>query len=158
MGISSATQAIKALSGDKNDWAYLFHVIANGRSLPFPSNLKSVNEADAQDIASWLLHSVALNYRYTDPHKHELGEMLVRNIRIGQGLCVTWLKLVLGRWALIAAAGQEESELSLWEIGGHGQIRPSARIYLDAPVMDGQIECKNNETRCAITVGAAYAS
>ncbi|KAL5536224.1 hypothetical protein ACEPAF_45 [Sanghuangporus sanghuang] len=152
INISGAEKAMKVLSKDKQDWAYLFNVIVKARSLSMSSNVKSIDEADTQDVASWFLHSITLNYKYTSLHPHERRELFVR--KIGVSSRVTWLKLLLGHWCLIAAADDSKSELSLWEIETRGGTRLSSRIYLDAPVMDGRVEYHNEGTRCAISVGA----
>ncbi|KAL5510927.1 hypothetical protein ACEPAG_4684 [Sanghuangporus baumii] len=150
MGVSNAHQAMKLISSDKQDWVYLYNAIIKSRSLPMPTNLKNLDEAKTQDIISWFLHSISLNFNYTS----ERMQLSVCNVAIKPGLRVTWLKLMCARWCLIAAADYEESELSLWEISSYQQTRMVARVYLDAPVMDGEIDYCDGGAKCAVTVGA----
>ncbi|KAL5510910.1 hypothetical protein ACEPAG_4667 [Sanghuangporus baumii] len=142
--------AISSLSGDKQDWEYLHNTIIRNRSFPVPSNLRCTDDVEAQDIASWFIHSVVLQKKY----RTQNTKLYVRKIDIKSDLRVTWLKVFLGRWCLIAAANDKESELSLWEIASNQQIRLASRKYLDAPVLDGEVDYCDNEARCAITVGA----
>ncbi|KAL5513821.1 hypothetical protein ACEPAH_4222 [Sanghuangporus vaninii] len=150
MGVSNAQQVMKLISSDKQDWVYLYNTITKARSLPMPTNLKILDEAETQDVISWFLHSISLNFNYTS----ERRKLSVYNVAIKPGLRVTWLKLIRARWCLIAAADYGKSELSLWEISSYQQTCMVARVYLDAPVMDGEIDYCDGGAKCAATVGA----
>ncbi|KAL5513816.1 hypothetical protein ACEPAH_4217 [Sanghuangporus vaninii] len=142
--------AISSLSGDKKDWEYLHNTVIKNRSFPVPSNLRCTDDVEVHDIASWVIHSVVLYKEY----RTQKTKLYVRKIDIKSDLRVTWLKVFLGSWCLIAAANDNESELSLWEIPSNRQIRLASRKYLDAPVLDGEVDYCDNDVRCAITVGA----
>ncbi|KAL5513820.1 hypothetical protein ACEPAH_4221 [Sanghuangporus vaninii] len=145
-------QAIKSLSGDKRDWEYLLNIAIKYRHLLMPINLKNIDDVEARDIASWFIHSIVLHNGYTTQN----GKLSVRKIDIKPALQVTWLKLLLGSWCLIAAASDVESDLTLWRVQSNLQTRLAVRKYLDAPVMDGKIDYCDDEVRCAITVGATH--
>ncbi|KAL5536214.1 hypothetical protein ACEPAF_35 [Sanghuangporus sanghuang] len=84
-------------------------------SFPVPSILKGIDEVPVEDIQSWIRHSKLLRLDYKTANK----SLSVCEIGIRPGLRVTWLKLTHARWCIIAAAGEDESELSLWEIESH---------------------------------------
>ncbi|KAL5536223.1 hypothetical protein ACEPAF_44 [Sanghuangporus sanghuang] len=129
----------------------LLHIEQN-RHLPMPINLKNIDDVEAQDIASWFIHSTMLYIGYMTQNR----KLSVRKIDIKSTLRVTWLKLLLGNWCLIAAASDVESELTLWRVQSNLQAQLVVRKYLDAPVMDGQVDYCDDEVRCAITVGATH--
>ncbi|KAL5510923.1 hypothetical protein ACEPAG_4680 [Sanghuangporus baumii] len=139
-----------AISDDKNLWSNIFKRELKKRSLPIPSNLRSIDEVEGADIESWVKHIHVLDGVYDAPYK----ELSIYNVHIDPELRVTWLKLIFGRWCLIAGSNDDKSELSLWEISSDSEIRRPALVYLDAPVLDGQIDCSDSPVRCAITVGA----
>ena len=151
-GAMRVNRAMKLISGDKQDWLYLFSMITGARCLPIPMHPRSIDQAEAKDIASCVLHSINANFGYTA----ECSQLSVSKLAIKSGLRATWVKLLHGRWCWVASADDDESELSLWEIKSDGRVQISARIYLDAPVMNGEVYCSDGAARCAITIGAKY--
>ncbi|KAL5513817.1 hypothetical protein ACEPAH_4218 [Sanghuangporus vaninii] len=139
-----------AISNDKNLWSHIFKRELKKRTLPIPSNLRSIDEVEGVDIESWVKHIHVLDGVYDAPDK----ELSIHDVRIHPELRVTWLKLIFGRWCLIAGSNDDKSELSLWRISPDSEIRRAALVYLDAPVLDGQIDCSDSTVRCAVTVGA----
>ncbi|KAL5536225.1 hypothetical protein ACEPAF_46 [Sanghuangporus sanghuang] len=139
-----------AISNDKNLWSHVFKRELKKRSLPIPSNLRSISEVEGADIESWVKHIHVLDGVFDALDK----ELSIHNVRIHPELRVTWLKLIFGQWCLIAGSNDDKSELSLWRISSDSEIRRVALVYLDAPVIDGQIDCSDSTVSCAITVGA----
>ncbi|EJD00057.1 uncharacterized protein FOMMEDRAFT_170114 [Fomitiporia mediterranea MF3/22] len=141
----------EAISNDKLLWTRIFvtHVKASG--LCSPHNLRSIEDVAAHDVESWVKHAVLLDKAYKKANR----ELSVRRLGSPTGLWVTWIKLLLGRWCLIASSNDDESVFSVWEVPSEGEPRLSTKICLDAPVLDGQVDEDNGCCRCAITVGTS---
>ena len=80
-------------------------------------------------------------------------KLSVRKIHLQPGLRVTWVKLILGRWCIVAASDVNQRRLSIWEIVSDGIESRMADVFLEAPVIYGQIDHSAGRVRCAITVG-----
>lgn len=141
------------LSDDKQLWVHIFKRSAKERSLLIPTELRNIEDVEARDIESWLRNDLLLAEGYRTPSK----KLSIRRIHVRPGLRVTWLKLILGRWCMVAASDEEESRLSLWNVAsGTADPRQMAHVYLDAPVINGQTDFSTGEVRVSVTVGAKY--
>ncbi|KAL5510926.1 hypothetical protein ACEPAG_4683 [Sanghuangporus baumii] len=137
------------LSNDKQLWVHILERDVKRKRLPIPANLRDISEVTASSVESWIKHAIMLDRCYKTPE----NALSVSRLGNRKGPAVTWLKLILGRWCLVAAADDYESEMSLWEITSKGGPRRVAKIYLEAPVIDGRIDVSLGEIRCAVSVG-----
>lgn len=111
-------------------------------------------DPDARDVESWVKTDLTLPVAYRTASQ----KLSVRKIYVPPTLRVTWIKLVLGRWCMVAASCVDQSTLSFWRIATNGSGPwKMAEVPLEAPVIDGQIDYSTGHVRCAITVGARYA-
>ncbi|KAL5510909.1 hypothetical protein ACEPAG_4666 [Sanghuangporus baumii] len=141
-----------AISADKQLQANIFSRFVKQRHAPVPYNLRPIHTVNAHDIESWVRHVVSLDREYRSQDK----ELTIRKLDTLRDHRITWLKLVLGKWCLIAASNEMNSELSLWDMNPTSSPRFVTQIYLEAPVMDGVMDYSKGEIRCAITVGATH--
>ncbi|TDL13259.1 hypothetical protein BD410DRAFT_903336 [Rickenella mellea] len=116
-------------------------------SIPYRRSLEDV---DASDVRSWLAHGISLYKGYTSssPTIQKLDSMAPR--------IVTWVRLIRGRWCLVASSNVSESRLTLWDLSSRsGGPHPCSEIFFPGPVMDGQIDDDLTSIRIAVTVGSS---
>ncbi|EJD00091.1 uncharacterized protein FOMMEDRAFT_142533 [Fomitiporia mediterranea MF3/22] len=139
------------ISSNKQLWTHMFkqHVIRN--SLPFPHYLRCIKDVEAHDIESWVRHAVSLDRNFATVRRR----LHVRRVTNSHGLAITWLRLIRGRWALVASADVNRCELMIWEIPLKGEMKLAARKFVEAPVIDGVVDESETQVQCAITIGAS---
>lgn len=147
--LQTCSKLLSEISEDKQLWSHILERDVKACSLGIPSNLRNIREVHAGDIESWVKHAILLKKAYKVPN----NRLLSRKLDIRLGLRATWLKIILGQWCIVAAADDNECELSLWEANLYGGVRFATRIFLEAPVIDGLTDESNGEAKCAITVG-----
>ena len=114
-----------------------------------PANSVSPEEASANAVRAWVKHAVTLQKAYENP-------TLKRAVtRLDTPARVTFVKLLRGRWCLVASSNTSVSELSVWKILSPSVCSLRARIYLRAPVLDGLLDDGGYYIRCAVTIGAS---
>ena len=65
---------------------------------------------------------------------------------------VTWLKLLRGRWLLVASSDLDQSKLSLWDVSEERK-RLVTQLYLTGPVMDGKCDDSVRTIFFALSIG-----
>ncbi|TDL27954.1 hypothetical protein BD410DRAFT_824728 [Rickenella mellea] len=111
---------------------------------------RSMEDVDASDVRSWLAHGMSLHrgYSSSSPTIQKLDSMAPR--------IVTWVRLMRGRWCLVASANVSESRLTLWDLSSRsGRPHPCSEIFFPGPIMDGQIDDDLTAIRIALTVGCS---
>lgn len=63
------------------------------------------------------------------------------------------MKLVKGRWCLVASSDASQSRLSLFD-SGSGALQLITENFLPGPIMDGQLEDVEEYVHLAVTVGS----
>ena len=120
-------------------------MVAQG--LPAPDYSEAVARATAADVESWVRAAFLLKKAYTT------GSSDVARMKL-PGTMITWVKLIRGRWCIIADSSYNESRLSLWDAHSDSGIELIHQVFLPGPVMDGVADESEKEYRIAITVGA----
>ena len=77
--------------------------------------------------------------------------------RLHQPRSITWVRLLQGAWLLVAASDVSTSSLSLWSVheilsSSQDSAAPSAEVYLDGPVQDGEVHILGNQVSVALDV------
>lgn len=75
---------------------------------------------------------------------------------------ITWLRLLRGRWCLVASSDAEEkrhSRLSIWDSRAESDtvtatLQMRAEMFLPGPIMDGESEDDGVSIKVAVTVGS----
>ncbi|EJD04761.1 uncharacterized protein FOMMEDRAFT_132664 [Fomitiporia mediterranea MF3/22] len=139
------------ISNDKQLWTYLFkqHVIRN--SLPVPHYLRCIKDVEARDIESLVKHAVLLDRDYATIWR----KLHVRRIENSRDSAITWLRLIRGRWALVASADMNRCELTIWDIPPKGEMKLAAKAFVEAPVTDGIVDESDTQVQCALTIGTS---
>ncbi|KAL5510908.1 hypothetical protein ACEPAG_4665 [Sanghuangporus baumii] len=135
-----------AISYDKRLWTRFFDDYEKQQKFVFPSFFRNIEDVVGRDVESWIAHAVALKQEYKKQNK----QVYIRKIDIQKNLRVTWLKLVLGHWCLVAVADERESVLYIYDADDQ---QCKSKTYLEAPVLDGRVDWSSGEVICAITVG-----
>ena len=65
---------------------------------------------------------------------------------------VTWLKLIRGRWLLLASSDYNQSRLSLWDVAGERE-QMVTQVFLSGPVMDGKCDDSGICITIALSIG-----
>lgn len=143
-----------AISRDKQLWAHILDRDIKAKSLPLPYNLRSIEDVDVRGLESCVKHAVTLSQSYAQADV----KLFTREIENRRGLAVSWLKLLRGRWCLVASSNTEESQFSIWKILSEDGVDLATRIYLEAPVIDGLVDESDGRLRCVVTVGSSSVS
>ncbi|TDL20793.1 hypothetical protein BD410DRAFT_829447 [Rickenella mellea] len=139
-----------SISQDKQLW-----VGCAARQLPADNYLipyrRSLENVDASDVRSWLGHGMSLHRSYSSfsPTIQKLDSIVPR--------IDTWVKLIRGRWCLVASSNVSESRLTLWDLSTRSGCCPHlcCEIFFPGPIMDGQIDDDRTTIRIAVTVGSS---
>ena len=93
----------------------------------------------------YLKHVLSLDSSYRNP-----APMVIRRCTTA---AVTFVKVIRGRWFVVASSDSDVSELSLWEIEDSSGCRIHARIYLPGRVIDGMVDDSKDTVKLAVTIG-----
>lgn len=126
---------LSALKKCRNKPSYL-----QGNAIP-------VEDASAETLRAWVKHAYVLRRAYQRP---SLDRAIVR---VDTPARVTFVRLVRGRWFLVASSNTTISELSVWEIISPSNCSLRNRVYFPAPVLDGMVDDGGSYIRLAVTVG-----
>ncbi|TDL25192.1 hypothetical protein BD410DRAFT_826509 [Rickenella mellea] len=141
-----------SISSNKQLWAgYARHELTNCQRQLIPHRiLKAFPDASALDVQTWVRHALSLDSNYAS------GAFTVHRIFSEATYSVTWLRLIRGRWCLVASSNLNESRLTLWDLSSVSDgPHPCAKIFLPGPIMDGQIDDASNTIRVAVTIGSS---
>ncbi|TDL27893.1 hypothetical protein BD410DRAFT_781809 [Rickenella mellea] len=140
----------RSISGDKQLWAHILQRDVVDRDislLPYRSEFAS---SDAACIEAWVRQALNLEASFQN------AESLGATQRVGLGACITWVKLVRGRWVLVASSDTRHSCLMLWDsMPPTKSLQKCANISLPGPVLDGQVEDTGSKITIAVSVGSA---
>ncbi|TDL26863.1 hypothetical protein BD410DRAFT_782951 [Rickenella mellea] len=140
-----------SISNDKQLWAGCARRELNNwqRRLIPHRLLKPFQDASGLDVQSWVRHAISLDKNYAS------CAFTTHRFCSEATYAITWLRLIRGRWCLVASSNLNESRLTLWDLSPRSdESRPCAKIFLPGPIMDGQVEDNSNIIRVAVTVGS----
>ena len=117
-----------------------------GYRLPLQIESRPLGELDAATVGFWARVSLALGKNY--------GSSGANRYTTIHGLsCITWVKLVRGRWCIVATSNLSQSRLVIFDgLGGLSSDR-MVNFYLEGPVMDGEIEDTPTGINIALSIG-----
>ncbi|KAH8112801.1 hypothetical protein DFH11DRAFT_1705942 [Phellopilus nigrolimitatus] len=126
------------ISADKQLWVRLLCSVMEslGRTLvPYSRYLEN---ADTRHIEAWIRSSLELERSYAT-------SSTLRSWTIQETFSITWVKLLRGRWCLIAMSNSTESRLRLFELSIANGFSLRAETFLPGPVINGLVEdgCKH---------------
>lgn len=90
------------ISGDKQLWVNILKRELLEREIALPAYRRSLEDASASHVESWLRTGLQLERSYGSGH-------VATTVRWNVERCVTWARLIRGRWCLIASADTTES-------------------------------------------------
>ena len=128
----------------KQLWAHIFNreVVTEGFRLPSYRN--TFEELGAKQLEAWTCSALNIHRNYIDTANTEVSRM----DNLG---CVTWIRLVRGRWCLVACSDTMQSRLIIIDI--LDDIECKTQLFLSGPVMDGEIYDSGSNIDLALTVG-----
>ena len=135
-----------SILGDKQLWLYLLYRDIKLRSLPFPKFSQPIDVATAEDVMEWVRNGIILNKSYSAGRNETL-------CRINMFLHVTWVKLVRGRWLLIACSGLQISKLDLRDLQCFQDNHSKSTFYFPGPITEALLEDDGSEIFIALTIG-----
>ncbi|TDL27935.1 hypothetical protein BD410DRAFT_781865 [Rickenella mellea] len=141
-----------SISNDKQLWAWCARRELTGyqRRLIPHRILKAFQDASGLDVQSWVRHALSLDKNYAS------CAFAAHRICSEATYAVTWMRLIRGRWCLVASSNLNESRLTLWDLSSVSDgLHPCARIFLPGPIMDGQVDDASNTIRVAVTIGSS---
>lgn len=133
---------------DKQLWIAILqdHIVRKRR--PLPTYRRPLYEASAGDIQCWIKQSFIVEENYQSG--------CVRSSRTTTHKGITWVKLVRGRWCLVASADLEQSRLSVWNITLSSLHGPCTELSLEGPLTDGMVEDLGYSVHAAVTIATRF--
>lgn len=116
------------------------------RGCRLPIQALALEEIEAATIERWVRTALSLERTYT-----KTGASTISSICSIPS--VTWLKLIRGRWCLVASSDTSQSRLILFDglIGLQSGIK--AEFFLPGPVIDGVIDDSSSRINIALSIG-----
>lgn len=138
-----------SVSYDKQLWLHILDRDIKSKALPLPKYVRDIDEASAEDAIEWVKNSFLLVNHYSSGEERTL-------IRENLSMSVTWIKLIRGRWCLIACSDLKNSQLVVWDLQASQDEHHKATLYLPGPVIDGIVEDDKEDILIAFTIGTKY--
>lgn len=113
--------------------------------------MQSIEKVTACDVEHWVKSGCVLAKNYSSGLNTTVA-------RTNLSQSVTWVKLVRGRWALIACSDFISSRLLVWDVQLASSHILRATFHLPGPVVDGLIKDSSCEVLIALTLGKRYAT
>ena len=140
------------ISNDKHLWITLTENLLLSRGIPIVPYRRNLQDALSTDVESWFKCAYDLSNTYRLP-------ITPKVTRWKTELCITWVKIIRGRWCLAAMSNSQESRLCLYDSrSSDGGLLLRCQRYLLGPVMDGELEDAKTEVRIAVSIGATSVS
>ena len=136
------------ISEDKQLWVHIVerYVHSCGSHLPVQIEARALGELEASTVQFWARTAFELNRTYTKHGRRKMSYI--------DGLtCVTWIKLVRGRWCLVASSDLTQSRLIVFD-GLRGLQNYETEVFLEGPVMDGVLEDSVAGINIALSIGS----
>lgn len=137
------------VSNDKQLWLHILDRDIKSKALPLPKYVRDIDEATAEDVIEWVKNSFLLDNHYSSGEERTL-------IRENLSISVTWIKLIRGRWCLIACSDLKNSQLVVWDLQASQDDHHEVTFYLPGPVIDGIVEDNKEDILIAFTIGTKY--
>ena len=117
-----------------------------GAHLPLQIENTPLKNLDVKTLEYWARSAFVLDKIYNG-----LGTNTFSIIR---GLSyVTWVKLIRGRWCLVASSDKLQSRFTVYDGIGGLRAREKQDYYLDGPVLDGVVEDTPLGINIALSIG-----
>lgn len=133
-------------------WHYVLSRDTGCKLSRLPTNAVPTQDASVEVLRTYVKHTYVLWRAYEHPGLDRAV------IRIDTPARVTFVKLIRGRWFLVASSNTTISELSAWEIRSPSTCALRSRVYLPAPALDCAVDDGGSYVRVAISVGTWYAA
>ncbi|CAL1699380.1 unnamed protein product [Somion occarium] len=110
-------------------------------ALPMPSYCLPLGMLSANQVECLVRHLYQVNRNVWRP-----SEPYYRTIHLPSNRPITWVRLVLGQWVLIASSDTSSSIIALWhlssllQVGRESTVSPVAQAFLDGPVEQGLVQ------------------
>ena len=137
-------EAYSVVMANKNLWNRILRSEVAIRGLHLPAYLQTREQIDASCMESWIRSAITLQKRYDK-------SSYITSKAVGL-LWITWIKLVRGRWCIVASSDLTQSHLSIYD--GKDGLSCRAQFFFDGPVMDGQLEDTPTSINMALTIGS----
>ena len=131
---------------NKQLWLHLFHREIELRGLPTSDFLHPIDTVTTQDVIAWFRNALILNKNYESGYNETL-----RRTNIDQH--VTWIKLIRGRWVLVASSNLLQSKLVVWDVHSSEHDSYKTVFYFIGPVVEALVQDDGLEVLIAFTLG-----
>ncbi|EIW79573.1 hypothetical protein CONPUDRAFT_166320 [Coniophora puteana RWD-64-598 SS2] len=151
LSLQKTCRALYNATQDKQLWLIFLQRLVHSKNAPLHCLLQKFNSLTSQQVQALACRSAYL----CDAWAH--NSLTARHIiRSDLPRSVTWLKLVEGRWLLVASMDTMCSRLEVYDISatGKGIFGPLAGCYLSGPITSGEADIRNGQLRAAVAVDA----
>lgn len=136
---------LQHIGADKQLWMSLLGRESESRGIPLNPYHCALDTATATYVESWLRTTISYRSAY------EIASA-ASTISTTVGSRITWLKLLRGRWCLVASSDESRSRLMLFDsLDSNSHLL--CEMLLPGPVMDGQCDDTGDGICLAISVG-----
>ncbi|CAL1699394.1 unnamed protein product [Somion occarium] len=141
LAVRCTCRRLSWLSTLKVVWLEILQRDIVAHALPMPSYCLPLGMLSANQVECLVRHLYQVNRNMWRP-----SEPCHRAINLPSNRPITWVRLVLGQWVLIASSDISSSVISLWHLpsllqpGRESTVSPVAQAFLDGPVEQGLVE------------------
>lgn len=133
---------------DKRLWAECLRRDVISKAIELPKYRPSLEQASAENVRDWVSVAVSLHRAYATGGRLATVQSSITK----EEFETTWVKIVRGRWCLVAMSNIFESSVGIWQIQPTGPSKLENKFYFPGPVIDGVVDDSTEEIRIAITV------
>lgn len=144
---------LRTISATKQLWLNSAYNDVLLRGLDFPPYTRSFFELTRCETQALVVMTLKLHAEFSGTECHP------DSIHIPQSRSVTWLRLVHGRWLLIALSDESTSSITLWSLQEMAQSeknkKPLSEFFLPYPVLNGIVSVNNDTLVIALELASA---
>ncbi|TDL27949.1 hypothetical protein BD410DRAFT_799315 [Rickenella mellea] len=142
------------ISSDKQLWVHILRYDTSMSGIPLLPYRCSLESATANVVERWVRMALQVDWPYKHAKELTVHRINLKSYQIASH--VTWLKLIRGRWLLIASSSIESSSLTLWDSSPNlGDPILRAKYSLPGPVINGSVDDTSSSISVAISVGSS---
>lgn len=118
------------------------------KAIELPKYRPSLENASAEIVRDWVKTAVALHRAYASGGRIAK----VQSIIVDEEFETTWVKIVRGRWCLVAMSNIFQSSVGIWQIQPTGSLKLENKFYFPGPVIDSVVDDSTEVIHIAFTV------
>lgn len=158
MRIDQTCRSFKRVCSSQRVWLDVLSRDVHSRSVPTPHYSQPLSSLSGGECEALALHTMRLQDQLCSPKDNAVKFATLHGKR-----SVTWVRLVQGKWLLVASSERTASVITLWDVASllspsssSSPPVPTSEASLEAPVYSGLVDVQDGAVTIALELVAEW--